>query len=86
MIQFINHFKNEKKFLLFSSLLAMTVLQAQEEPLLRKNQFKINVYSHQVFVYEHGFNAKHCILVSIICSYQYSSYNWFDLEFLPTNK
>jgi hypothetical protein len=43
----------------------MTVLQAQEEPSVEKNQFKINVLAPGI-VYEHGFNAKHCILVSCV--------------------
>jgi hypothetical protein len=38
----------------------MTVLQAQEEPSVEKNQFKINVLAPGI-VYEHGFNAKYIV-------------------------
>jgi hypothetical protein len=50
----------KRSFCYFSSLLAMTVLQAQEEPSVEKNQFKINVLAPGI-VYEHGFNAKNTL-------------------------
>jgi hypothetical protein len=62
----------------------MTVLQAQEEPSVEKNQFKINVAPG---VYEHGFNAKNTLYSETGFGYQYSSYSGStDLEFLPANK
>jgi hypothetical protein len=74
----------KKKFLLFSSLLAMTILQAQDGPSVEKNQFKINVLAPGI-VYEHGFNAKNTLYseVSLGFGYQYSSYSGSTWNFYP---
>ena len=74
----------KKKFLLFSSLLAMTVLQAQDKPSVEKNQFKINALTPGI-VYEHGFNAKNTLYseLSLGLGYQFSSYAGSTWSFYP---
>lgn len=74
----------KKKFLIFLSLLAMTVLHAQDKPSVEKHQFKINVLTPG-FVYEHGFNGKNTLYseLSLGLGYQYSSFSGSTWNFYP---